>query len=173
MQTDIYSICPNQLLFIWNGANVLYYDVRDWTWVRIHSLLIIKILSGLESLIPIRRCKFPIAVDSECLWIGPYNGHWNVGMNLRLLITEMCWLYQKGQHPNPISPFKNKKARSISWKRQVVDHTFLGRRMSFLPLKVIDFIVKRVKSTGFQNDSVLECWEIIHTANCFRNSWII
>ena len=42
--------------------------------------------------------------------------------------------------------------------------------MSFLLLKVIDFIVKRVKSTGFQNDSVHECWEIIHTANCFRNS---
>lgn len=50
---------------------------------------------------------------------------------------------------------------------------FLGWRMSFFLLKVIDFIVKRVKSTDFQNDSVHECQEIIHTANCFRNSWII
>lgn len=50
---------------------------------------------------------------------------------------------------------------------------FPGWRASFLLLKVIDLIVKRVKSTGFQNDSVPECREIIHTANCFRNRWII
>jgi hypothetical protein len=71
----------------------------------------------------------------------------------------------EGKVPDPISPFKKKKTiiitRSNSWSKQVVPHMFLGQRMSSLPLKVIDSLEKRVKSTGFQNDSTHKCWEII------------
>lgn len=105
MQTDIYSISLNQLFFICDGATVLYYDVRAWTWGE-DALLIIKMVSGRQAQSLREGERFLWGEAAEWLQIGPRIGQRSVRVMCEIPHCQSVWTTPEGRVPDPISPFK-------------------------------------------------------------------